>query len=519
MALRVSLMDGGGVVEALSLLRDSMTSVFVVTGPVAGMDGPGLARTTALGVSPLSGAVAETRAEGPFAAGMRRAGITGVGLHGAAPSPVCVVVTDGVVSVEPAEDLWGLDTFRAFDRLADRYGADSVTAVIGPAGERGVRYASVVTCRDHPLPRLGFGALLGAKHVKAVVCRGSSAPQPASPASLARIAAWYAAAVPENSLTRLQHGTPGFAVWSGPPGYAAVANFADTSTPSAVDAPVLERVAACPGCPTDCMKVYAGTAVHQEALAMLGANLGVADPFPLHTSCVRLGVDPVSFGGAAAAAGIAPVDVAAALEGLAADDPYGVGAGAAGPAAMTSKGVELPPFDPRVQPNLGLAYAVSPIGPRYDAVEHDLDFDPVAGLPAAFDEVRALGVPVPRPLGTLDPAGTAILMRLWSGLDALGVCLYAATPTRPLTLSTVEDLVLAVTGSRPDVMALGAERFALQHDINRRLGVGPDRDTLPDRFFTEPVSAGPYRGAVLDRTAFTDAVVTLRQLLFGGFTP
>jgi aldehyde:ferredoxin oxidoreductase len=42
-------------------------------------------------------------------------------------------------------------------------------------------------------------------------------------------------------------------------------------------------------------------------------------------------------------------------------------------------GIELCGFDPRGNQGLALAYAVHPLGPRYDAVEHDIDFDPVAG--------------------------------------------------------------------------------------------------------------------------------------------
>jgi aldehyde:ferredoxin oxidoreductase len=330
-----------------------------------------------------------------------------------------------------------------------------------------------------------------------------------------RIADDYAAAVPGNPLTVVQRGVPGFGVWAGEPGYAPVANYADTTRGGGVGvvpARLAATVAACPGCPTDCIKVYAGAGLHQEALAALGPNLGVADPWPLLARCEQLGLDPVSLGGTLAAAAVAPADVAAAVERIGAGgDPLGEGAARCCPAtAVTSKNVELPPFDPRVQPNLGLAYAVAPIGPRYDIVEHDLDFDPDEGMPGSFDEVRRLGAEVPLRRGELDVTRTAQLMRLWSGLDALGVCLFAATPTRPLRLSQVEDLVEAVTGRRPDVLALGARRMALQFAINRRLGLGPADDRLPGLFFTEPVRAGRYAGAVLDHAAFTAAVAQLR---------
>ncbi|NMO53986.1 hypothetical protein HH310_22740 [Actinoplanes sp. TBRC 11911] len=491
--IRLDLGDGGGSsvvaaaggpIPALRHLLDHLQDppLALVTGAAGGSGAPGTARCAAVGVSPLSGAVAETRAEGPFAAGLRAAGVTGVVLHGRAARPVWVVVSAGRAWTEPADDLWGLETGPATDRLLDRYGSGAAVAVIGPAGERQIPYASIVTCRHHPLPRLGLGADLGARRVKAVVAVGSAPIPVASPAALDAVRASYMDA--ENTLTAWQHDLPGFGVWDGEPGYAPVAGFRDTTRRGGVAvAPVAASgVASCPGCPTDCIKLYAGAGLHQEALAMLGPNAGT-DPWPLLSRCEQLGLDPVE-----------------------------VGARLAGP-PVTSKGVAIPPFDPRVQPNLGLAYAVSPIGPRYDMIEHDLDFDPELGLPASFPEMRALGVTVPSPRGTLDVFRTAQLMRLWSGLDALGVCVFAATPTRPLTLALVADLVAAVTGTRPDVLALGGTRLRLMFEVNRRLRVPASADTLPAVFFDEPVRAGRYRGAVLDRPSFATAVASLRATL------
>jgi aldehyde:ferredoxin oxidoreductase len=475
----------------------------LVAGLVGGSGAPGTARCAAIGVSPLSGGVGETRAEGPFAAGLRAAGVTGIVLYGRAAAPVCVVISEGRAWTEPAGDLWGSETGPATDRLLQRYGATAAVAVIGPAGERQIPYASIVTCHHHPLPRLGLGAVLGAKNVKAIVAVGDAPVPVASPDAVARIAASYAAEATINKLTVWQKAMPGFGVWAGEPGYAPVDGFTDTTRGGglAVVPDAIARaasVAACPGCPTDCIKVYAGAGLHQEALAMLGPNAGIDDPWPLLARCEQLGLDPV--------------EVGAALAGV--DGPAGPDQiDHLPPPRMTSKGVAIPPFDPRVQPNLGLAYAVSPIGPRYDMIEHDLDFDPVEGMPSSFPEMRRLGVEVPRPRGVLDVDGTAQLMRLWSGLDALSVCLFAATPTRPLLLSRVEELAEAVTGHRPDVLALGAARLRLQFEINQRLGLGPADDMLPGLFFDEPVRQGRYAGAVLDRAAFSEAVVALRECL------
>jgi aldehyde:ferredoxin oxidoreductase len=530
-----SSFDFDGPIAALRYLAASLDDppFVLVTGLVGGAGAPGTARCAAIGISPLSGAVAETRAEGPFAAGLRAAGATGIILRGRAPRPVTVVISDGRAWTEPADDLWGSSTGPATDALLARYGATAAIAVVGPAGERQIPYASIVTCRHHPLPRLGLGAVLGARNVKAIVAVGDAPVPVADPSAVARIAAAYSADAEVNKLTVWQKAMPGFGVWTGEPGYAPVSGFTDTGRGGGIGVVpdgIARGVAACPGCPTDCIKVYAGAGLHQEALAMLGPNVGVEDPWPLLAGCEQWGLDPVSLGAALAAvrsgdvraavlgaiarasadvtaaplpaAGL-PADVAAALELLESLPSAGV----------AGKGVAIPPFDPRVQPNLGLAYAVSPIGPRYDLVEHDLDFDPDEGMPSSFPEMRRLGIAVPRPRGVLDVDGTAQLMRLWSGLDALGVCLFAATPTRPLRLTQVEDLVEAITGRRPDVPALGAERLRLQFAINRALGWGPEADTLPDIFFDEPVRAGRYAGSVLDRAAFGSAVTALRERL------
>ena len=86
---------------------DSRLPVALVTSVVGGLGAVATARCAAVGVSPLSGAVGETRSEGPFAAGLRAAGVTGVSLTGRAPRPSYVVIEHGRASVHDAGDLWG----------------------------------------------------------------------------------------------------------------------------------------------------------------------------------------------------------------------------------------------------------------------------------------------------------------------------------------------------------------------------------------------------------------------------
>ena len=259
--------DGwAGPLQALKNLKNSLHDppVALVTSTVSGLDGVGLARCAAVGISPLSGAVAETRAEGPFAAGMRRAGIVGLSLTGTAPSPSYVVVRDGRASLRPAEDLWGQDTRVATDALLARHGREAAVAVIGPAGESGTRYASIVTCGSFPLPRLGFGALLGAKRIKAVVCLPAHGNRPADDRRMAALTSAYRREMRDHPLAGWQYAQPGFGAWPGTvadPGYMSVGNFArtgPTTWPSLAPQRFADHLSrsggGCPGCPNDCIK-------------------------------------------------------------------------------------------------------------------------------------------------------------------------------------------------------------------------------------------------------------------------
>ncbi|GAA3094241.1 hypothetical protein GCM10020001_007500 [Nonomuraea salmonea] len=161
------------------------------------------------------------------------------------------------------------------------------------------------------------------------------------------------------------------------------------------DGRAVATTGACPGCPNDCLKVYGGRTggLGQEAFLSLGWNLGIDDldaVLAANARCNDLGLDQVSLGGTLAFAmecagrGLLPggpaFGDAAALPELIEDvatrsGPLGdlLAEGSAraarrlGPEArtyaMTAKGAELPCFDPRPQPGIGLGYALAPRRP------------------------------------------------------------------------------------------------------------------------------------------------------------
>jgi aldehyde:ferredoxin oxidoreductase len=90
---------------------------------------------------------------------------------------------------------------------------DIHTAVIGPAGENRVRFASIVSERSYQAARMGMGAVMGSKRLKAVVIRGDQHPPVADAATCAALTESYAARMRDNSLTRWQLEPPGFSAW------------------------------------------------------------------------------------------------------------------------------------------------------------------------------------------------------------------------------------------------------------------------------------------------------------------
>src|SRR5438034_4955180 len=79
---------------------------------------------------------------------------------------------DGTVGLESAAELAGLSCGDTERRLRDRFGPEFSFAVIGPAGENRVRYATISHDGRHA-GRGGSGAVLGAKNIKAIAVRGT----------------------------------------------------------------------------------------------------------------------------------------------------------------------------------------------------------------------------------------------------------------------------------------------------------------------------------------------------------
>src|SRR5205823_12823078 len=97
--------------------------------------------------------------------------------------------------------------------------------------------------------------------------------------------------------------------------------------------------------------------------------------------------------------------------------------------------------------------------------------------------------------------------------DSVGMCRFTTklfnSPSLP-GLDEFANQVANVTGlefAPAELNDVGHNIMGVERLINGRLGVRREHDTLPDRWFDEPVTVGPYAGERIDRREF-DAMLT-----------
>lgn len=174
----------GGTGVALELLKENIdpkcdplgpgnTIVFAV-GLLTGYY-PMASKTVAMFKSPLTGNLGESHAGGRSAIAIRMAGYEAIVIKGMSDTPVYLVITDEGVRFRDASSLWGIrSTITVARIIREVEGGSGIRSIIriGKAGERLVRYACATTETYRHFGRLGLGAVLGSKKLKAIVVYG-----------------------------------------------------------------------------------------------------------------------------------------------------------------------------------------------------------------------------------------------------------------------------------------------------------------------------------------------------------
>lgn len=147
--------------------------IVVASGPFAGVFVPAGGKTTFAAKSPATGIYGDSNVGGHLAAEMKYAGYDAIVVEGAAAKPVYLYIEDDRVEIRDAQDYWGKGAIEAERLLKEKLGDEFQIAIIGPGGEKLVKYACVNHDIGREAGRTGVGAVMGSKRLKAIAVRGT----------------------------------------------------------------------------------------------------------------------------------------------------------------------------------------------------------------------------------------------------------------------------------------------------------------------------------------------------------
>ncbi|MDF1534927.1 MAG: aldehyde ferredoxin oxidoreductase family protein [bacterium] len=502
--------------------------VVLATGPLTGAMIPSGDRFSLSTISPLTGTVMDTNSGGRLGRALKRGGVDVLIMNGRFDVPGIVVVQDGSVTFEGAGDLWGGTVPETVLRLVEKFGKDAGLAVIGPAGENGVRYASIMSERMRAMGRGGAGAVMGARNMKALVVKGTGKVPVHDRDRLKRVleeSNRWLRAHPVTSKALPALGTPMLVRICARAGIFPVRNFqtvavGEDQAYSGEDLASRFTVgsAGCTGCTIQCGRVTEaagsrGEGPEYESLWALGPDLGIEDLehiIPAAHLCNELGMDTISAGATLACAmelaedGLRPSKLRfgddRAVYNALSDIAYRRGEGdelaegsrtvaqnAGAPQyAMQVKGMELPGYDPRGAQGQGLAYATSNRGGCHLRGGYLIARE-ILGIPKKVSGSMVLG----------KGGHVARAQDFGAVADSLSVCRFATFAVAPEYWSRMVNAVTGLQVGGEELIRSGERIVTLERILNQKMGIGPDRDILPPRFTQEPLTEGACAGEVV----------------------
>ena len=489
-------------------------------GPVTNSRIYGSCRHGAFTKSPLTGIFSESYSGGKVAEPMGRTGYDAFMFEGASDEPVWVEISDQKIIFHDAKDLWGKDTYGAEDEVLKSVGVKGAGAlVIGPAGENRVRFAVIENDYWRSLGRTGAGAVMGSKKVKAIVFHGGKEREVAHRDRLEHFARETLERGKDNPGAQAYRkmGTPMLvamnnAVGGFPSKYWHLGTFEGWERISAEF--LLERCqvkpSACPRCFMACGNLSEIKEGRHKGLKIEGPEYETIYAFGglcmvheieeiayLNDICDQLGMDTISAGSLCAFAIEASemgrikeridwgdVDKIAELlhsiaskRGIGADLAEGIRHAAKvwdmEDFAIHVKGLDPAGYDPRILKGMGLAYATSDRGACH--------------LRATFYKAELSGM-----IASDQMEGKAKLFLEFEDRfnihDSLILCrFYRDLYWDWNFLSTIVEVT---TGLRLDEAGLREISSTIQNETRRfnlREGITSKDDTLPRRFFEEPL--------------------------------
>jgi aldehyde:ferredoxin oxidoreductase len=512
----------------------SANLLIAMTGPFTGTGVPTSGRHHLVSRSPLTGLFGESNVGGSWAIHFKRAGFDGVVIAGKAEDPVYLWAYDGKVEIREAKPIWGRDSYESAAWLRAETSPKATMAVIGQAGERMIRIASIPHIGHivRAAARTGLGAVMGSKNLKAMVVFGSGSASVAKPDELKTHIA--------NLLPHIRGVTESFGKYGtagGIDNYEKIGNFpiknwregrwpgAKKISGVTMHDTILSGRRACFDCPIACgrhIKVAGGPygpmdceGPEYETIGTLGGLCLVDDLVAITKAnelCNRYGMDTISTGGVIAFAmeayekgiiskedmdgvelvwgnGEAIIEMIHKMgKGEGIGSLMGEGSKRMAEAlgknaiefAIHVKGLEPSAHDPRRFFSQALSYATAARGACHNASwshPYELALNmPEIGIPEPQDPYQVEG----------KAEFTAKLQDLMCVMDALILCRFSQVGKAINVTNHVEWLNMITDWGIdiPGYMKVGERLFNLKRMYNVRLWTSRKDDFLPYRFMT-----------------------------------
>ena len=138
--------------------------------------------------SPVTGGVGESNGGGDLGPALKKSGVDLIAIRGRSDEPVMLSFLNGNAEIRDAKHLWGKDTVETDETVKAELGTKGVkVACIGQAGEKKSLISGIVNDRARIAARMGLGAVMGSKGLKAVALGGSQKVVPHDKAKLVEI--------------------------------------------------------------------------------------------------------------------------------------------------------------------------------------------------------------------------------------------------------------------------------------------------------------------------------------------